>query len=50
MKKIWIVISVILVIAAVGVLAPCFSGWTTIIPLLFPRIAIALRPLFDKRK
>ena len=39
----------LVVIAAVGLLVPCFSGWTTIIPLLFPRIAIAMRPLFDKR-
>ena len=36
-------------VAAVGVLLPCFSTWTVIIPLLFPRIAIAVRPLFDKK-
>ena len=36
-------------VAAVGVLLPCFNTWTVIIPLLFPRIAIAFRPLFDKK-
>lgn len=25
-----------------------FSAWTLIIPLFFPRIAVTLRPLFDK--
>lgn len=37
-------------IVAVGVVAPCFSTWTVIIPVFFPRIAIAFRPLFDKKK
>lgn len=37
------------IVAAVGVLLPCFSNWTVIIPLLFPRIAIILRPLFNKK-
>lgn len=36
--------------AAIGVLAPCFNTWTSIIPLFFPRIAIAFRPLFLKRE
>ena len=36
-------------VAALGVLLPCFNTWTVIIPLLFPRIAIAFRPLFDKK-
>ena len=36
--------------AAVGVLLPCFNTWTSIIPLFFPRIAIALRPLFLKKQ
>lgn len=36
-------------IAMIGVLLPrAFSLWTVLIPLLFPRIAIALRPLFNK--
>ncbi len=37
------------VVLAVGVLLPCFSTWTTIIPLFFPRLIIALRPLWDKK-
>lgn len=35
-------------VAAVGVLLPCFHTLAVLIPLLFPRIAIALRPLFNK--
>ncbi|WP_295216517.1 ATP synthase subunit I [Ruminococcus sp.] len=35
---------------AIGVLLPCFSTWTSILPLFFPRIAIALRPLFLKKE
>ena len=39
------------VIVAVGVLLKeCFSIWTVLIPLFFPRIAIAFRPLFNKKK
>lgn len=37
-------------ITMVGVLLPqAFSLWTVLIPLIFPRVAIALRPLFDKK-
>ena len=36
-------------VLAIGVLAPCFSVWTTVIPMFFPRLIIALRPLWDKR-
>ena len=39
----------ILVVCGVGVLLPVFNTWTVIIPLFFPRIAIALRPIFDKK-
>ena len=35
----------ILAVAAIGGIAPCFSIWTVVISLVFPRIAIALRPL-----
>ncbi|MBR5538559.1 MAG: hypothetical protein IKU61_01530 [Clostridia bacterium] len=31
-------------VAAVGVLLSCFNTWAVIIPLFFPRIAIAIRP------
>ena len=35
-------------VAAVGVLVPVFNMVSTIVPLFFPRIAIALKPLVDK--
>ena len=35
--------------ALLGELLDCFNIWATLIPLLFPRIAIALRPLFDRK-
>lgn len=35
-------------VSAVGVLLPCFHALAVLIPLLFPRIAVALRPLFHK--
>ncbi len=38
----------ILVIAIIGIVLPCFNIWAVIIPLLFPRVAIALRPLLNK--
>lgn len=37
-------------VAAVGVLVPCFNTWASIIPLFFPRIAIAARPLFKNQE
>ena len=36
--------------AAIGVALPCFNTVTSLLPLFFPRIAIALRPLFLKRE
>ena len=36
----------IVVVAILGATLPCFNMWATLIPLFFPRIAIALRPLF----
>lgn len=36
--------------AALGVLLPCFNTVTSLIPLFFPRIAIALKPLFLNRE
>ena len=38
------------VIVAVGVLLPCFHILSVLIPLFFPRIAIAFRPLFLKKR
>ena len=37
-----------LVVVIIGVVAPCFNIWAVIIPLFFPRIAIAIRPILDK--
>lgn len=36
------------VIAIIGVVLSCFNTFSVLIPLLFPRIAIFLRPLWDK--
>ena len=36
--------------AILGMVLACFNSWTVIIPLFFPRIAISIRPLFDKKK
>ncbi|SCW50708.1 ATP synthase I chain [Ruminococcaceae bacterium YRB3002] len=38
------------IVAGVGLLVPVFNAVATIIPLFFPRIAIALRPLLDRNK
>ena len=40
----------IFVFAAIGAAVPCFNTWAALIPFLFPRIAIMLRPLFDKKE
>ena len=37
------------IVLILGAVLPCFSIWTVMIPLLFPRIAIAFRQLFDKK-
>jgi UPF0716 family protein affecting phage T7 exclusion len=39
---------IIFAVAGVGVLLPWFSTWTVLIPLFFPRLIIAMRPVFDK--
>ena len=39
----------ILVVTAVGVLVPCFNAVAVIVPLFFPRLAIAVRPFFGKK-
>ncbi len=36
------------VIVAIGVVTPCFNTWTSIIPILFPRIAMIFRTKFNK--
>ena len=40
----------LIIIVIVGLALPCFSRWTVMIPIFFPRIAIAFRPLFDKNQ
>ena len=39
----------LIVVVILGAVLPCFSLWTVIIPLFFPRIAILFRPFFDKK-
>ena len=39
----------LIVVVILGAVLPCFSLWTVIIPLFFPRIAIMFRPFFDKK-
>lgn len=39
-----------LVIAILGAALPCFNMWAVLIPLFFPRIAVAARPLFFKNQ
>ncbi len=39
----------IFVMVVIGVSVPCFSIIATIIPLFFPRIAIAFRPLWKEK-
>jgi len=37
------------VVVIVGAVLPCFNIFTVLLPLLYPRIAIAFRPLFNKK-
>ncbi len=37
------------IIAVVGYAVPVFNTITVVIPFLFPRVAIALRPIFSKK-
>ncbi len=39
----------LIIVLIIGVVAPCFNMWAVVIPVIFPRIAIAFRPLFDRR-
>ncbi len=39
----------VLVLVIVGIVLPWFHTVTVILPIFFPRIGIAFRPLFDKR-
>ncbi|MBR5262468.1 MAG: hypothetical protein IKV49_01475 [Clostridia bacterium] len=37
------------IIAVIGHVAPCFNLLAVVIPYIFPRFAIALRPFFNKK-
>lgn len=37
------------IFAGLGVLLDCFNTISVIVPFIFPRIAIALRPIYDKK-
>lgn len=39
----------LVVVVVIGVTVDCFNIWTVVIPMLFPRIAIAFRAFFDKK-
>ncbi len=39
----------ILIIAVIGISLPCFDTISTLVPLFFPRIAILIKPLVDKK-
>lgn len=38
------------VVAVIGLALPCFSIWSTLIPFFFVRIAVAFRPMFNKKE
>lgn len=38
----------LLILAGIGYLLPCFHTIAVVVPLLFPRIGVALRPIFKK--
>ncbi len=39
----------ILVVTIIGVVLPCFNTVAVIVPVFFPRIAIAVKPVFNKK-
>lgn len=41
---------ILIVFLVIGVVFKCFNNWTVFIPVIFPRIAIATRPLFKNMK
>lgn len=40
----------LIIVAVLGAVVPCFNVWATIIPLLFPRIALLFRPISLRRE
>lgn len=43
-------LGLLFITAVLGVALNCFHFIAVLVPLFFPRIAIAVRPLFDKKK
>lgn len=41
---------ILIIVLIIGVVHKCFNNWTVFIPVVFPRIAVAIRPLFNKKK
>lgn len=39
----------VLVLAVLGLVLPCFHTVAVLVPFFFPRIAISFRPLFDRK-
>ena len=39
----------LLIVAVLGGVLSCFNLWAVLIPLFFPRIAVSLRPLMNKK-
>ena len=38
----------LLVILILGITLPCFNMWAVVVPMFFTRIAVAIRPYFNK--
>ena len=41
---------ILIVVLVIGVVFSCFNTWAVFIPVIFPRIAIAVWPLINKKK
>ena len=41
---------ILIVFLVIGVVFSCFNNWAVFIPVVFPRIAVAIRPLIDKMR
>lgn len=41
---------ILIIFLVIGVVFSCFNNWAVFVPVVFPRIAIAIRPLFNKKK
>ncbi len=39
----------LIVVLVTGAAIPCFNIWAVVVPILFPRIAIAFRPYFGQK-